>query len=88
MAWYGLGEALKGQKDPKGAAAAYEKVLEFQKTDPDLRLRATLGSGEMYDCMQRRDDAVKRYQSVLAEDKDSPRAELARKYLKQPYRML
>ncbi|HET9697266.1 MAG TPA: tetratricopeptide repeat protein [Terriglobales bacterium] len=88
MAWYGLGEALKGQKDVKGAAAAYEKVLEFQKTDPDLRLRATLGSGEMYDCLERREEAVKRYQSILAEDKDSPRAELARKYLKQPYRMM
>jgi tetratricopeptide (TPR) repeat protein len=89
MAWYGLGEALRGQKDVKGAADAYEKVLEYQKTDPDLRIRATLGSGQMYDCLQRRDDAVKRYQAVIAQDSsDSPRAELAKKYLKQPYRMM
>ena len=88
MAWYGLGEALRGQREIPDAAAAYEKVLEFQKTDPDLRLRATLGAGEMYDVLQRRDDAVKRYQAVLAADKDSPKAELARKHLKEPYRLM
>jgi hypothetical protein len=42
----------------------------------------------MYDCLQKRDEAVRRYQTVLKLDSDSPRAELARKYLKQPYRML
>ncbi|HWR16211.1 MAG TPA: tetratricopeptide repeat protein [Terriglobales bacterium] len=88
MAWYGLGEALRGQRDAKNAAEAFERVLQFQKTDPDLRLRASLGAGEMCDVLQRREDAVKHYQTVVAEDPDSPRASLAKKHLKQPYRMM
>lgn len=85
MASYGLGEALRGQKDYRGAAEAYDKVLSFDKADPDLRLRAQLGAGEMYDLLQKRDEAVKRYQAVLSADNDSPRADEARKYLKAPY---
>lgn len=88
MAWYGLGEALRGQRDLADAAVAYEKVQDFPKADPDLKLRATLGAGEMYDAMMKRDEAVKRYRAVLAADEsDSPRAELARKHLKEPFRM-
>ncbi|HEX4488098.1 MAG TPA: tetratricopeptide repeat protein [Terriglobales bacterium] len=88
MAWYGLGESLRGQHDTADAAVAYEKVQDFQKADPDLKLRATLGAGEMYDAMMKRDEAVKRYQAVIASDEgDSPRAELAKRYLKEPFRM-
>lgn len=88
MAWYGLGESLRGQRDFADAAVAYEKVQDFQKADPDLKLRATLGAGEMYDAMQKRDDAVKCYKAVIAADaSDSPRVELARKHLKAPFRM-
>ena len=88
MAWYGLGEALRGQRDLGDAASAYEKVQDFPKADPDLKLRATLGAGEMYDALQKRDDAVKCYKAVIAADEsDSPRAELAKKHLKEPFRM-
>jgi tetratricopeptide (TPR) repeat protein len=87
MAWYGLAESLRGQHDFQGAADAYEHVLQFQRTDPDLKIRTTLGAAEMYDAMNKRPEAVKRYQEVIAADSDSPRAELAKKYLKDPYRV-
>lgn len=88
MAWYGLAEALRGQRDFAESGAAYAKVQDYPNADPDLKLRATLGAGEMYDAQQKRDDAVKCYRAVLAADEsDSPRAELARKHLKQPFRM-
>ncbi len=87
MAWYGLGETQRGQRNFKAAEDAYEKVLTYQKTDPDLRLRATLGAGEMCDLLQRRDDAVKHYNAVLAQVQDSPQADQARKHLKEPYRI-
>jgi tetratricopeptide (TPR) repeat protein len=87
MAWYGLAEALRGQHDFQGAADAYDHVLQFQRTDPDLRLRTTLGAAEMYDAMNKRPEAVKRYQEVIAADRDSTRAEIAKKYLKDPYRV-
>lgn len=87
MAWYGLAEALRGQHQFQDAADAYDHVLQFQRTDPDLRLRTTLGAAEMYDAMNKRPEAVKRYQQVIAADSDSPRAEIAKKYLKDPYRV-
>lgn len=88
MAWYGLGEALRGQRDFADAAVSYEKVQDFPKADPDLKLRSTLGAGEMYDAMMKRDEAVKRYRAVIASDEDdSPRVELAKKHLKEPFRM-
>jgi tetratricopeptide (TPR) repeat protein len=87
MAWYGLGEAHRGQHNFKSAEDAYEKVLTFSKTDPDLRLRATLGAGEMCDVLQRRNDAMKHYQAIIAQVNDSPQADEARRYLKEPYRI-
>lgn len=87
MAWYGLAEALRGQHDFQGAADAYDHVLQFQRTDPDLRIRTTLGAAEMYDAMNKRPEAVRRYEEVIAADGDSPRADLARKYLKDPYKV-
>jgi hypothetical protein len=87
MAWYGLGEAERGQKSFQAAEQAYEKVLTFAKTDPDLKLRATLGAGEMCDLLQRRNDALKHYNSIIAQVNDSPQAEQAKKHLKEPYRI-
>lgn len=82
---YGLGEAMRGQKDYSGAAEAYEIAATTGK-DPDLRQRATLAQGEMYDLMQKRDNAIEKYQAVIAENSASNSAELARQYLKAAYR--
>lgn len=82
---WGLGEALRGQKDYPDAAQAYESVQEYANADPELRERAALAAGEVYDLMLKRDLAVKRYQQVIQADANSWRADLARKYLKQPY---
>jgi hypothetical protein len=40
----------------------------------------------MYDLLQKRDLAVKKYETVLAENASSPPAELARKHIKEAYR--
>ncbi|HXZ81704.1 MAG TPA: tetratricopeptide repeat protein [Terriglobales bacterium] len=85
MVYYGLAEALRGQRDYAGAADAYDRVLQNAKVDPDMRARATLGAGEMYDLINKRDDAVKRYEAVIASDGTGARAELARKHLREPY---
>jgi tetratricopeptide (TPR) repeat protein len=82
---WGLGETLRGQRDFAGAAAAYESVGGFSHVEPELLDRANLAAGEMYDLLQERALAIKKYQQVVATAGDSPRAGLARKYLKQPY---
>jgi len=82
---YGLGEALRGQRDYAGAAEAYELAASNGK-DTDLRQRATLAAGEMYDVLQKRDTAMEKYKAVIAENSTSNSADLARHYMKQAYR--
>ncbi len=86
MAYYGMGEALRGQHDFQRAAEAYDTVQEYKAADPDLRQRAELAAGEMYDVLHNRDQAVRRYQAAIAVEGDPERAALARKRIKQPYR--
>ena len=64
-AW-GLGELLRSKKDLSGAAAAYELVNLVPNPDPDILQKANLAAGEMYDLLQKRDLAMKKYETVLA----------------------
>jgi len=82
---YGLGEAMRGQKDYAGAAEAYDLAASGGK-DPSLQQRATLAAGEMYDVLQKRDTALEKYRAVFAETSTSNSAALARHYLKQAYK--
>jgi tetratricopeptide (TPR) repeat protein len=86
MAYYGMGDALRGQHDFQHAAEAYDTVQAYKAADPDLRQRAELAAGEMYDVLHERDQAVQRYQAAIAVADGSERAELAKKRIKQPYR--
>ncbi len=85
MAYYGLGEALRGQHDYRVAAEAYDMVQKYPAADPDLRQRADLAAGQMYDAAHNREQAVRHYQAVITADGNSDRAELAKKYIKRPY---
>jgi hypothetical protein len=84
---WGLGEALRGQKEFQGAADAYESVVGFPKAQPELQYRANLAAGQMYDVLQQRELAVIKYQQVIATAGDSPTASQARRYLKQAYHL-
>jgi tetratricopeptide (TPR) repeat protein len=86
LAAFGLGEALRGQRDFAGAAEAYESVRESPSADSDLMEKANLAAGEMYDLLNKRELAVKKYQAVITANASSPSAEAARRYLKDPYR--
>ncbi len=82
---YGLGEALRGQRQYVEAAEAYD-LASTHGNDPELRQRATLAAGQMYDVLQKRDTAVEKYRTVIAEDSSSGAADLARHYMKQAYK--
>ena len=84
-AW-GLGELLRTQKDYSGAAAAYEMVSDVRDPDPELLQKSNLAAGEMYDLLQKRDLAMKKYQTVLAENATTPPAAKARELIKTAYR--
>jgi hypothetical protein len=86
IAAWGLGELLRNQKDYAGAAAAYEMVSAASDPDPETLQKANLAAGEMYDVLQKRDLAMKKYQSVLAENASTPPAEKAREHIREAYR--
>ncbi len=81
---YGLGEAMKGQRDLQGAEEAYE-LAASAALDPEFRQKATLKAGEMYDAMHKRDAALEKYKAVIATKSDDKSADLARHYMKQAY---
>jgi tetratricopeptide (TPR) repeat protein len=86
LAAWGLGELQRSQKDYAGAAAAYELVSEAPEPDPETLQKANLSAGEMYDLLQKRDLAMKKYESVLAENGSTPPAEKAREHIREAYR--
>ena len=86
MAAWGLGDLLRSKKDLAGAAAAYELVNEAPNPDPDILQKANLAAGEMYDLLQKRDLAMKRYETVLAGNANTGPADQARRYIKEAYR--
>jgi tetratricopeptide (TPR) repeat protein len=86
MAAWGLGELLRSQKDYAGAAVAYESVSEAPAPDSETQQKANLAAGEMYDLLQKRDLAMKKYEIVLAQNGATPPAETARKHIREAYR--
>ena len=86
IAAWGLGELLRSQKDYAGAAGAYELIGESPNPDPETLQKANLSAGEMYDLLQKRDLAMKKYQIVLAENASTPPAEKAREHIREAYR--
>jgi tetratricopeptide (TPR) repeat protein len=81
-----MGETQRALKDDAGALASYNLMEEVTHAAPELRQRAALGAGEIYDLQQRRDLAVKKYNLVIGLDGSSKWADAARKYLREPYR--
>jgi hypothetical protein len=82
----GLGDLLRSEKRYPAAAAAYELVNEVKGADPEVLQKANLGAGEMYDQLQQRDLAVKKYEVVIAANSGNAEADRARKRLKEAYR--
>jgi tetratricopeptide (TPR) repeat protein len=86
IAAIGLGDLLRGEKEYQAAATAYELVSEVTSPDPELLQKANLGAGEMYDQLQKRALAVKKYEAVVATNSGNAEADKARKRIKDAYR--
>jgi len=86
LAAWGLGELLRSKKDLASAATAYDMVNEAPNPDPDILQKANLAAGEMYDLLQKRDLAMKKYETVLAGNANTGPADQARRYIKEAYR--
>ena len=86
MAYYGLGEAARGQRHIQQAANAYESATTQPTASPLMKRRAHLAAGEMFDLLGERAQAKQQYDAVLALGTDSDQAERAIRYQDSPYR--
>jgi tetratricopeptide (TPR) repeat protein len=79
LAYFGLGDSLRGQKRYGDAVDAYSKGAFQPSTSPELKRRCLLRAGESYDLMGNRAKAV------LQAGSDTAQGESARKYLRSGY---
>ena len=85
LAYFGLGDALRGQRHFGEAAQAYEQAAWTKNVGPELKIRSLLAAGECRDLNGERQLAVKDYQAAIDAGPDTSRADTARKHLRNPY---
>jgi tetratricopeptide (TPR) repeat protein len=85
LTYFGLGDALRGQRRFGEAAQAYEQAAWAKNVGPELKIRSLLAAGEAHDLNGERQLAIKDYQAAIAAGPDTSRADTARKYLHHPY---
>ncbi len=85
LAYFGLGEALRGQRHYAEAAHAYEQAAESTGTGTELKVRTLLAAGECHDLLGERQVALKDYQAAIGAGPNTSRADTARKRLNSPY---
>ena len=85
LTYFGLGDALRGQRHYSEAAEAYEKTASTPGVSPELKIRSLLAGGQCRDLNHERDAAKRDYQAAIDTGPGTSRADSARKYLKNPY---
>ena len=86
LAYFGLGDALRGQRHYGEAAQAYEKAAWTKNIGPELKIRSLLAAGECRDLNAERGLALKDYQMAIDAGPNTSRADTARKRLRTPFR--
>jgi hypothetical protein len=86
LAYFGLGEALRGQRLFAQAAQAYEQAAWTQDSGAELKRRSLVAAGKCRDLNGERPLAVRDYQAAIAIGSDTTQGEIARKLLNSPYR--
>ncbi|HUV70419.1 MAG TPA: tetratricopeptide repeat protein [Terracidiphilus sp.] len=86
LAWFGMGDALRGQRHYEEAAQAYERAGAAHSVGPELKIRALLAGGECRDILGQRALAVDDYYAAIKTDPKTSRADTARDHLRTPYK--
>ena len=85
LAYFGLGDALRGQRHFGEAAQSYEQAAWTKNVGPELKIRSLLAAGECRDLNGERQQAVKDYQAAIDNGPNTSRADTARKHLRNAY---
>lgn len=86
LTYFGLGDALRGQRHYAEAAHAYEQAAAASGVGPELKVRTLLAAGECHDALGERQLAIGDYRAAIAAGPKTSRADTARKRLNSPYR--
>jgi Tfp pilus assembly protein PilF len=86
LTYFGLGDALRGQRHYADAAQAYEQAAQAVNVGTELKIRSFLAAGECRDLNGERQQAVKDYEAAIEAGPNTTRADTARKRLQSPYR--
>jgi tetratricopeptide (TPR) repeat protein len=85
LAYFGLGEALRGQRHFAEAAKAYEQAAFAPGAGAELKRRSLVAAGKARDLNGERALAVQDYKWAIASGSDTTQGEIARRLLKTPY---
>jgi len=85
LTYFGLGDALRGQRHYAAAAQSYEQAAYTPSVGPELKIRSLVAAGQCRDLTGERDIARRDYQMAIDAGPSTSRADTARKYLKTPY---
>lgn len=85
LTYFGLGDALRGQRHYAEAAQAYEHAAYATQVGPELKIRSMLDAGQCHDLIGEREQARKDYQMAIDAGPNTSRAGEARRYLKSPF---
>jgi len=85
LAYFGLGDTLRGQKQYDEAVAAFREGAVQSTVSPELKRRCLLEAGKTYDLMREHNKAVEQYEAVVNAGSDTAQGDLARKYIKSAY---
>jgi tetratricopeptide (TPR) repeat protein len=86
LAYFGLGDALRGQRHYAEAAQAYEQAASAKSVGTELKVRTLVDAGECHDLLGERQRAFRDYQGAIDAGPNTSRADTARKCLKSPYK--
>jgi tetratricopeptide (TPR) repeat protein len=85
LTYFGLGDALRGQRHYAEAAQAYEKAAGTANAGLELKIRSLLEAGECRDLNGERQRAVADYNAAVDAGPNTSRADTARKYMRHAY---
>jgi tetratricopeptide (TPR) repeat protein len=86
LTFFGLGDALRGQRHYAEAAQAYEEAAAARAVGTELKVRTLLAAGECHDLLGERQMALDDYRAAIAAGPNTSRADTARKRLNSPYK--
>jgi tetratricopeptide (TPR) repeat protein len=86
LAYFGMGEALGGQRHFADSAEAYEQAAFAHGAGAELKRRSLVAAGKARDLNGDRAQALQDYNWAIASGSDTTQGEIARRLIKTPYR--